>query len=130
MDEDNKGLARPEGPGSRPTDQAPSGFDPSRIWSEHLTDHQLLMVMESAEDAPDAARGYGVELSGGKWATARSLVRKGLGYIDGDPRGSLPGLYFNNEEGVRVSHEFDDEEEEECWGCPLCGHHEEHSHAM
>lgn len=31
MDEDNKGLARPEGPGSCPPDQAPSGLDAPRV---------------------------------------------------------------------------------------------------
>ncbi|MGK2908771.1 MAG: hypothetical protein ACSLE1_03080 [Sphingobium sp.] len=75
------------------------------IWSNDLTDKQLSMVMESGDGA------YGVELRGGAWRTASSLVAKGLGHIEGGtPNGSdYPGLYFNNAEGVRVLNEFADE---------------------
>ena len=78
-------------------------------WSEDLTDAQLRMVMESGEDRIDG-NGFGVDLRGARWATARALVSKGLGWIEGGaPNGSsLPGLYFNNSEGVRILHEFDD----------------------
>lgn len=83
------------------------------IWSEHLTDKELSMVTDSGEHSP-GRDGYGVELSGGRWKTARSLVAKGLGWIEGGaPNGSsLPGLYFNNAEGVRILHEFDEEGDE------------------
>jgi hypothetical protein len=80
-------------------------------WSEDLTDAQLRMVMESGDD--DQASGFGVEIRGaGQWATARSLAHAGLGWIEGGaPNGSsLPGLYFNNREGVEITHEFDEEE--------------------
>lgn len=81
------------------------------IWSEDLTNAQLRMVMESGDD--DVVSGYGVELRGAGWATARALVGKKLGWIEGGaPNGSeLPGLYFNNREGVLITHEFDELEE-------------------
>jgi hypothetical protein len=72
------------------------------------------MVMESGDS--DGVSGFGVELIGaGAWATARSLQAKGLGSIEGGaPNGSsLAGLYFNNADGVELTHEFDEEEEEE-----------------
>lgn len=102
------------------------------VWTEHLTDAQLKMVTASGHNERLGEEGFGVELQGsGAWATARSLVAKGLGVIDdGAPNGSdLPGLYFNNAEGVRIVHEFD-EEEEEGWGCPLCGLHRKHVHVL
>lgn len=44
----------------------------------------------------------GVELTtGAHYAVARALRRKGLGDHDG-PGGFLPGLYFNNDSGLRV----------------------------
>lgn len=87
------------------------------IWTEHLTDAQLRMVIQSGFDSYDG-QGYGVELRGsGAWATARSLTRLGLGWIEGgEPQGSsLPGLFFNNREGVRICREF--EEEAACEDC-------------
>lgn len=84
------------------------------VWTEDLTGAQLAMVMESGEDRLDGS-GFGVELRGaGAWRTARSLAAKELGWIEGGhPNGSnLPGLYFNNAEGVRLLHEFDDEDGE------------------
>ena len=83
------------------------GFD---IWSEHLSDAQLRMVMESGHNERLGEEGFGVELIGaGAWVVARSLAAKGVGTIDGGaPNGSsLPGLYFNNAEGVRITHEVD-----------------------
>ena len=107
----------------------PSGINRGEsVWSEHLTDAQLSMVMESG-GALDEPSGFGVELRGPTWAVARALVSKGVGNIEGDPGGDLPGLYFNNVEGVRIAHEFD-EEDEQGWGCPECGLHREHSHDM
>jgi len=87
---------------------------PFQIWSDDLTDKQLAMIFESGEgtDADDTV-GFGVELRAGAWATARSLAGKGLGSIAGDPGGSLPGMFFANEEGVRIAHEFDNEPDEE-----------------
>jgi hypothetical protein len=85
------------------------------LWTEDLTDKQLAMVIESGEN-PRCTGGFGVELRGyGQWATARSLVKHGLGDIEGGrPNGSdLPGLYFNNEEAVRIIHEFDELDEDE-----------------
>jgi hypothetical protein len=82
------------------------------MWSNDLTDAQLRMVTESGDND---GGGFGVELRGsGAWATARSLVKAGLGTIEGgSPNGSsLPGLYFNNAVGVVVVHECDDEPEE------------------
>ena len=80
----------------------------------HLTEKELSMVLESGQGRHDAD-GFGVELRGaGQWKTARSLVAKGLGWIEGGaPNGSsLPGLYFNNQEGVRTVVEFREEGEE------------------
>lgn len=89
----------------------------SCVTSDSLTDKQLRMVMDSGE-APHGS-GYGVDLHGANWKTARSLVAKGLGFIEGGaPNGSdFPGLYFNSAEGVELLHEFDDEDD----GCPVCG---------
>lgn len=83
-------------------------------WSNDLTDAQLRMVMQSGDH--DGASGYGVEINGGQWAAARSLVKAGLGWIEGGkPNGSsLPGLYFNNRDGVEITHEFDEDETD--WG--------------
>jgi hypothetical protein len=84
------------------------------IWSEQLTDAQLRMVVASGDD--DGSSGYGVPLRGAAWATARALVAKGIGWIEGGrPNGSdLEGLYFNNGEGVEIVHEFDE-------ACGECG---------
>lgn len=94
-----------------------------------LTDSQLLMVCDSGENTEHS--GFGVELRGaGEWAIARSLVKKGLGTIEGGaPNGSsLPGLYFNNENGVSVLHENDDlhDDCDVCgtFGCAACGYPE------
>lgn len=75
--------------------------DPSNIWTEDLTDAQLKMLIASGKDR------YGVELRGANWRTARSLQTLGLGGIEGDPGAELPGLFFGNDEGVRILGEFD-----------------------
>jgi hypothetical protein len=80
-------------------------------WSNDLTDAQLRMVVMSGDN--DGYGGFGVELRGSEWATARSLVKAGLGTIHGDPGGELPGMYFNTAAGVVVTHEFDPEEDDE-----------------
>ncbi len=77
--------------------------------SSNLTDRQLRMVQDSGEHRADRD-GYGVELRGGGWKTARSLVAHGLGWIQGDPSSEIPALYFNNAEGVQILHEFDDDD--------------------
>jgi len=80
--------------------------------SSDLTDRQLRMVQDSGEHRA-SHDGYGVELRGGSWTTARSLVAHGLGWIQGDPGGEIAALYFNNAEGVQILHEFDDEDDSE-----------------
>jgi hypothetical protein len=89
--------------------------EPAAIaWSNDLTDAQLRMVMQSGDH--DGASGYGVELAGaGQWATARSLEKAGLGWIEGGaPNGSsLSGLYFNNRDGVEITHEFDENKDDD-----------------
>lgn len=92
-----------------------SDGDGHDIWTEDLTDKQLAMIRESGEEAFGMVGngGAGVELRGaGDWRVARSLVAMGLGAIEGGaPNGSeLLGLFFNNEEAVRILHEFDDED--------------------
>lgn len=89
-----------------------SGKTGSDIWGDDLTDAQLTMVTESG-DGGFFKGGTGVELNGSAaWRVARALVTKGIGTIEGGaPQGSsLPGLYFNNDEGVRILHEFDEED--------------------
>lgn len=83
------------------------------IWSDGLTDKQLKMLMDSGVDR------LGVELRGGSWKTAGSLVGHGLGHMEGGaPNGSeLPGLFFANDEGVRILREFEDDDED----CPFWG---------
>lgn len=76
------------------------------VWTEDLTESGLKMLMASGDDR------YGVELRGSAWSTARALVGHGLGSIEGDPGGELPGLFFANAEGVEVIHEFDDLKDE------------------
>jgi hypothetical protein len=96
------------------------------IWTEDLTDAQLKMLMESSVEC------YGVELRGaGPWRVAGNLVGMGLGHIEGgEPNGSyLPGLFFANEEGVRILREFEPEEDE-FDECPECGQTRSHTHGF
>lgn len=89
--------------------------DKGPVWTENLTDAQLRMVMDSGNDGFFPG-GHGVELTGsGAWKVARALVAKGLGTIEGGaPQGSsLPGLYFNNEEGGRIVGEFKDDDDDD-----------------
>lgn len=70
-----------------------------------LTPAQHRMLQTSGHDPKDG-NGYGVELTGpGPWRTARSLVARELGRIEGGyPNGSsLPGLFFANRDGVALS---------------------------
>jgi hypothetical protein len=79
------------------------------IWTDVLSEKQLHMLFQSGEDDRDG-NGFGVELRGGAWATARSLERQGLGWIEGEGGKGVPALFFNNAEGVRILHEFDPDE--------------------
>lgn len=80
---------------------------PWEIWTNDLTDAQLKMLIDSGDNQ------CGVELRGASWATARALQAKGLGSIEGDPGASLSGLFFANDEGVRILHEFGPEEDDD-----------------
>jgi len=71
-----------------------------------LSDHQLLMLRASRFDPLDG-NGLGVQLmSARNWRTARSLEKRGLGWIQGGhPNGSeLPGMFFANHEGTAITH--------------------------
>lgn len=78
------------------------------LWSDDLTDKQLAMVMACKGDGTQLGESVGYELCGADFTVARALERKGLGTIDGID-GSLPPLFWLNEEGVRIAHEFDDD---------------------
>mgnify|MGYP001758579162 CR=1 FL=1 len=71
-----------------------------------LSDHQLLMLRASRFDPLDG-NGLGVQLmSARNWRTARSLEKRGLGWIQGGhPNGSeLPGMFFANHGGTAITH--------------------------
>ncbi len=89
----------------------------SLLWSDDLTDAQMRMVMDCKGDGTQLGDSVGYELHGKDFTTARALVRKGLGTIDGEG-GSLPPLFWLNEDGVRIAYEFDDEPSED-WGWDL-----------
>lgn len=58
------------------------------------------LLIESDPDDVTGKEGVGVELEGGaEYAVARALQRRGLGHVQG-PGGPLPGLYWNNAEGL------------------------------
>lgn len=67
-----------------------------------LTPRQRLMLRCSGHDPRDG-RGYGVPLRGSSdWRTARALVARDLGWIEGGhPNGSLlEGLFFATPAGI------------------------------
>lgn len=67
-----------------------------------LSDAQKRMVLASGPDDRDGHEGCGVELtSGADYAIAKALEHKGLGHRQG-PGGSLPGMYWNNENGLEL----------------------------
>lgn len=67
-----------------------------------LSYKQRLMLRCSGCDIRDGT-GYGVELEGaGMWATARSLVARGLGRIHDGRSAPLPGLFFANRDGIEA----------------------------
>jgi len=78
------------------------------LWSDDLTDAQLKMVMACKGDGTQLGESVGYELRGPEFTVARALERKGLGEIEGIG-GSLPPMFWLNQEGVRIAHEFDDE---------------------
>lgn len=68
----------------------------------HLTATQVTMLLASDPDDVTGEEGAGVELrTGADYAVARALERRGLGYVQG-PGGPLPGLYWNNAEGLAI----------------------------
>ncbi len=77
--------------------------------SANLTPRQLKMLEASGYDWSDGC-GFGVQLDGpADWSTARGLVTRNLGWIEGGrPNGSrLPGLFFANECGTQITHPDD-----------------------
>ena len=74
--------------------------------SPKLSRHQLVMLRCSGFDHKDG-NGFGVHLmTASSWRTARSLVARDLGWIQGGhPNGSdLPGLFFANHNGTAITH--------------------------
>lgn len=66
-----------------------------------LTDRQRQMLIDSDPDDRTGDEGTGVELrTGADYAVAKSLERLGYGHLQG-PGGPLPGLYWNNADGLQ-----------------------------
>lgn len=94
------------------------------LWSDDLTDKQLAMVMACKGDGTQLGDSVGYELRGSAFTVARALERKGLGVVDG-VGGSLPPLFWLNEDGVRIAHEFDKDPDDDGFdereiGCVNC----------
>ena len=71
-----------------------------------LSYHQELMLRASGFDDRDGC-GFGVNLStAAHWRTARSLVSRGLGWIqNGHAQGSaFPGLFFSSQAGAEIAY--------------------------
>lgn len=67
-----------------------------------LTDAMRQMLLDSEPDDITGIVGCGVELrTGANYSTAKALERRGLGYSNG-PGGSLPGMYWNNPQGLSL----------------------------
>ena len=89
-----------------------------------LTERMTAMVRESERGGFGRAdTATGVELrSGADYAVARALERRGLGTVEEGYDG-LPGLYFNNDDGLSLRDELlglpqtEGEDDE----CPTCG---------
>jgi hypothetical protein len=65
-----------------------------------FTAPQRTMLCASDPDDVTGTEGCGVELrTGAAYAVARSLERRGYGHVQG-PGGPLPGLYWNNADGL------------------------------
>lgn len=74
-------------------------------WAEgRMTEGQRKFLVESEPDDIDGTEGCGVELwTSAHYAIARSLAKQGFGRVfgPGQPKG-MPGLYFNNTEGLQL----------------------------
>ena len=65
-----------------------------------LTKAQRAMLLASDPDDITGEEGVGVELrTGADYQVAWALQRRGYGYVE-DPGGWLPGMYFNNADGL------------------------------
>lgn len=74
--------------------------------STPLTMPQRRMLLDSEPDDRTGREGVGVELhTGAHYAVAKALERKGLGHREG-PGGFLPGMYWNNADGLAVRAEI------------------------
>jgi len=88
-----------------------------------LTDAQRKMLLASDPSDRDPDDGAGVPLwTGADYAVAKSLARRGLGDVEGpgQPKG-MPGLYFNNSDGLALRRELLGLPEPNDDACPSCG---------
>lgn len=88
-----------------------------------LTEPQRKMLLGSEPSDRDPDEGAGVELwTGADYATAKALERRGLGDVEGpgQPKG-MPGLYFNNSDGLALRRELLGLPEPDDDTCPACG---------
>lgn len=88
-----------------------------------LTDRMKAMIRESERGGFGRAdTATGVELrTGADYAVARALEKRDLGAIEEGYNG-LPGLYFNNDDGLSLRDDLmgqPPEEDDEV--CPTCG---------
>lgn len=90
-----------------------------------LTPRMKAMVLESERGGFGRAdTATGVELrTGADYAVARALEKRDLGTVEEGYDG-LPGLYFNNDEGLSLRDELaglppDEDDDHDC--CPTCG---------
>lgn len=85
-----------------------------------LSDRQLAMVCGSEPSDLDPRSGCGVELrTGADYAVAKALQGKGYGSYEQGQWG-LPGLYFNNDDGLQLRAEtlgLEAEEEDDDEAC-------------
>lgn len=67
-----------------------------------LTPRQTAMLVDSEPDDLMGEEGAGVSLlTGADYVVAKSLERRGFGYVEG-PGDLYCGLYFNNAEGLAL----------------------------
>lgn len=90
-----------------------------------LTEPQKTMLLASEPSDRDPDDGAGVELlTAGDYAVARALARRGLGDVEGpgQPKG-MPGMYFNNSDGLALRRELlglPDPDDDTCHCCGAC----------